>query len=231
MSFRSLLTCVLATAPVAVMASPHGPRDNTVTVTETRTITAAAACSASSSVTTAYNSTTVAPTTSSASNTNPTTTLVATATATNYGLDDAAKAAGKLWFGTAADIPGTRELEDVYYMAQFNNTHDFGEATPANIMKVRHNYPPHRSIPCNDGDKFLTARPFASSSTRSPSRASSTSRAATPSSTSPRPRGSASAATTSSGTTSSRRGSRTAAPPTAPATGPTRRSSPCSRPT
>lgn len=142
MSFRSLLTCVLATAPVAVVASPHGPRDNTVTVTEIKTITAAAACSASSSVVTAYNSTTATPTTPSASNTNPTTTLVATATATNYGLDDAAKAAGKLWFGTAADIPGTGELEDVYYMAQFNNTHDFGEATPANIMKVRHNYLP-----------------------------------------------------------------------------------------
>lgn len=54
------------------------------------------------------------------------------------GLNDAAKAAGKLWFGTAADIPGTGEESDKYYMREFNNTHDFGEATPANIMKVRH---------------------------------------------------------------------------------------------
>lgn len=54
----------------------------------------------------------------------------------NYGLNDAAKAAGKLWFGTAADIPGTGEADDPYYMAEFNNTHDFGGATPANIMKV-----------------------------------------------------------------------------------------------
>lgn len=155
MSFRSLLTrVVLATAPVAAMASPHSPRDKTVTVTEIQTVTAvSAACSASlsPSVVTAHNNnSTTTPTTSSSapSNTNPTTTLVATATATDYGLDDAARAAGKLWFGTAADIPGTGELEDVYYMAQFNNTHDFGGATPANVMKVRTSSspPPHRCM-------------------------------------------------------------------------------------
>lgn len=74
-------------------------------------------------------------TTSTITNTNPSTTILATATATNFGLNDAAKAKGKLWFGTAADIPGA-ERKDKYYMAEFNNTHDFGEATPANIMKV-----------------------------------------------------------------------------------------------
>jgi hypothetical protein len=73
-------------------------------------------------------------TSTSATNTNPTTTLVATATGKS-GLNDAAKAAGKLWFGTAADIPGP-ETSDKYYMKEFNNAHDFGEATPANIMKV-----------------------------------------------------------------------------------------------
>lgn len=66
----------------------------------------------------------------------PTTTLLATATNKAFGLNDAAKQAGKLWFGTAADIPGTGEAQDVYYMREFNNPHDFGEATPANIMKV-----------------------------------------------------------------------------------------------
>ena len=73
-------------------------------------------------------------TTTTATNTNPTTTLVATATG-KPGLNDAAKADGKLWFGTAADIPGP-ETSDKYYMREFNNAHDFGEATPANIMKV-----------------------------------------------------------------------------------------------
>ena len=75
-------------------------------------------------------------TSSAPSNTNPTTTIIATATAKNFGLDDAAKQAGKLWFGTAADIPGTDESNDRYYLKEFNNKHDFGEATPANIMKV-----------------------------------------------------------------------------------------------
>lgn len=56
--------------------------------------------------------------------------MAGTATATSYGLNDAAKAAGKLWFGTAADIPQTGEINDPYYMAQFNDTHDFGGATP-----------------------------------------------------------------------------------------------------
>lgn len=63
--------------------------------------------------------------------------IVATAMAADYGLNDAAKDAGKLWFGTAADIPGTSETDDPYYMAQFNNSADFGGTTPANIMKVR----------------------------------------------------------------------------------------------
>ena len=76
-----------------------------------------------------------ATTTTTPTQTNPTTTIVATATG-KFGLNDAAKQAGKLWFGTAADIPGP-EQNDKYYMKEFSNTHDFGEATPANIMKVR----------------------------------------------------------------------------------------------
>lgn len=114
-------------------AAPHGQHnDKTVTVTKFKTVTAAVAaeCSTTSAVTTVSSSSV------GSSNTDPTTTIVATATATNYGLNDAAKEAGKLWFGTAADIPGTGEAEDPYYMAEFNNTHDFGGATPANIMKV-----------------------------------------------------------------------------------------------
>ena len=65
----------------------------------------------------------------------PTSTAIATATGTK-GLNDYAKAAGKVYFGTAADIPGTAELSDVAYMTQLNNTHDFGQLTPANYMKV-----------------------------------------------------------------------------------------------
>lgn len=146
---KSLAGYVLAAwassqAAISVSAAPHGHDDKTVTITSVQTVTAAAEAQCSTSVATTASASgatdttvTTATTAPASSNTNPTTTLVATATATNYGLNDAAKAAGKLWFGTAADIPGTGEAEDPYYMAEFNNTHDFGGATPANIMKVR----------------------------------------------------------------------------------------------
>ncbi|PSK36714.1 hypothetical protein B9Z65_1897 [Elsinoe australis] len=52
------------------------------------------------------------------------------------GLQQLSKKAGKLYFGTAADIPGTGELQDKYYMQQYNNTKDFGQTTPANAMKA-----------------------------------------------------------------------------------------------
>lgn len=140
---RYVLLAWASQATTASAAPRAGNGDNTVTITKFKTVTAAALaeCSTSSieTLTSGASNTTTATTSSSSagsSNTNPTTTVVATATATNYGLNDAAKAAGKLWFGTAADIPGTGEAEDPYYMAEFNNTHDFGGATPANIMKV-----------------------------------------------------------------------------------------------
>lgn len=63
-------------------------------------------------------------------------TPTSTPTAGPY-LNDLAKAAGKLWFGTAADIPGTDETTDEAYLAILTNPHNFGEMTPANTMKVR----------------------------------------------------------------------------------------------
>lgn len=94
-------------------------------------------------------------TTTTVTNTNPTTTIKATATAKNYGLNDAAKAAGKLFFGTAADIPGTGETTDKYYLKEFNNKHDFGEATPANIMKFVYTEPQQGVFNFTGGDDFI----------------------------------------------------------------------------
>lgn len=68
--------------------------------------------------------------------TNPTTVIEATSTGKSAALHKAAVKAGKLFFGTAADIPGTDEINDVYYMRAFNNSKEWGEATPANAMKV-----------------------------------------------------------------------------------------------
>jgi endo-1,4-beta-xylanase len=42
----------------------------------------------------------------------------------------------KIWFGTAADIPGP-EQDDVGYMTVLNDTKIFGQLTPANYMKVK----------------------------------------------------------------------------------------------
>jgi len=50
-------------------------------------------------------------------------------------LNDLIRAKGKLWFGTATDIPGP-EQQDQEYMTILNNTHLFGQLTPANSMKV-----------------------------------------------------------------------------------------------
>ena len=55
-----------------------------------------------------------------------------------FGPSQYATLAGKLYFGTAINIPGpSGELEDSEYMTMFNNSNMFGQATPANIMKVR----------------------------------------------------------------------------------------------
>jgi endo-1,4-beta-xylanase len=52
-------------------------------------------------------------------------------------LNDLAQANGKLWFGTAADIPGTAEQTDKEYLRILTSSRNFGEITPANMMKVR----------------------------------------------------------------------------------------------
>jgi endo-1,4-beta-xylanase len=52
-------------------------------------------------------------------------------------LNELAQEHGKLWFGTAADIPGTNETSDPGYMSIVTNEKIFGQLTPANMMKVR----------------------------------------------------------------------------------------------
>ena len=62
-------------------------------------------------------------------------------------LNQLAQKHGKLWFGTAADIPlltdgaGTTETTDQAYLTIFNDTRVFGEVTPANAMKVEEQVP------------------------------------------------------------------------------------------
>ncbi|KAK7892334.1 hypothetical protein LTR67_007430 [Exophiala xenobiotica] len=50
-------------------------------------------------------------------------------------LNDLAQAAGKLWFGSGTDQPGTGEDTNILYQEILNDTHIFGQITPANYMK------------------------------------------------------------------------------------------------
>ena len=63
------------------------------------------------------------------------------------GLNDLARRKGKLWFGTAADIPNVPgSLGEIYnqeYMTILNDTDIFGEMTCGNIMKVSPGTPSH----------------------------------------------------------------------------------------
>lgn len=163
MSVRSLLALGLLSVP-SVIAAPNwsvSTKVETVTKTKTetswgyKTITAfstVASCSDTSSYTSASTSASATTTsgssaanstasTSTVTNTSGSTTITATATGTK-GLNDYAKADGKLYFGTAADIPGTNETTDKYYLAELDNTHDFGQLTPANAMKVLPSWAP-----------------------------------------------------------------------------------------
>jgi len=70
-------------------------------------------------------------------------------------MQDAAKAAGKIYMGTAVDYPGTGEGADPYYLAELANQHDFGGVTPANIMKWEFVEPEQGVFNFTGGDEFV----------------------------------------------------------------------------
>ncbi|CEO59739.1 Putative Endo-1,4-beta-xylanase [Penicillium brasilianum] len=65
------------------------------------------------------------------------------------GLDTAAVAIGKLYFGTATDNP---ELTDTAYVTQLNNTNDFGQITPGNSQKWDATEPSQNTFTFTNGD-------------------------------------------------------------------------------
>ncbi|EMC93939.1 glycoside hydrolase family 10 protein [Baudoinia panamericana UAMH 10762] len=164
----SAATCSASTSTLTTTVAASGLTCTAATSTLTRTVTLSASAppSTSSSSTSGSSSSATSPTitsssasstssSSSGSNTNPTVTLTATQTNTRTGLNAAATSIGKLWFGTAADIPGTGEAADYYYTQEFNNTLDFGEATPANIMKYEFTEPQPGVFDFSGSDYFL----------------------------------------------------------------------------
>ncbi|KAG9523534.1 glycoside hydrolase, partial [Aureobasidium melanogenum] len=156
MSIRSLLSFGLLAAPL-VSALPAADHKSTSCSTSTSHSTTHSS-SHSSTQTSAHSASTSAvvttTTTSSASNTVQTTTLLATATG-KKGLNDYAKQAGKLYFGTAADVPGTNETTDKYYRAELANRDDWGQVTPANAMKWVFTEPEQGVFNYTEADIFL----------------------------------------------------------------------------
>jgi endo-1,4-beta-xylanase len=67
-------------------------------------------------------------------------------------LNDLAQAAGKLWFGTATDQPGTGEDTNILYQEILNDTHIFGQITPANMMKFVNTEPEQNQFNYTGGD-------------------------------------------------------------------------------
>ncbi|KAK3079936.1 hypothetical protein LTS18_003549 [Coniosporium uncinatum] len=70
-------------------------------------------------------------------------------------LNDYAKKAGLLYFGTAADIPSSDENTDVAYQRILNNTHEFGQVTPANAMKWDATEPQQGDFTFGAAEQFL----------------------------------------------------------------------------
>ncbi|KAE8447270.1 hypothetical protein EG329_010964 [Mollisiaceae sp. DMI_Dod_QoI] len=93
-----------------------------------------------------------APETSSTTST--TSSATASSTALPY-LNELAQQQGKLWFGTAADIPDTAEASDPAYLQILENGKIFGEMTPANVMKFQYTEPFQNSFNFTGGDYFL----------------------------------------------------------------------------
>ncbi|KAJ5971610.1 Glycoside hydrolase superfamily [Penicillium vulpinum] len=65
------------------------------------------------------------------------------------GLNTAAVAKGKLYFGSATDNP---ELTDAPYLAQLSNTDDFGQITPGNAQKWDSTEPSQNTFSYTKGD-------------------------------------------------------------------------------
>ncbi|KIJ53830.1 glycoside hydrolase family 10 protein [Sphaerobolus stellatus SS14] len=71
---------------------------------------------------------------------------------TGVGLNKVAKAAGKLYFGTATDGP---DLSDGTYVAISNNTDEFGQHTPANALKWDATEPEPNVFTFTAGDQIV----------------------------------------------------------------------------
>ena len=71
-------------------------------------------------------------------------------------LNDLARVAGKLYFGSATDQPGTGEDTNILYQEILNETKIFGQITPANYMKYFATEPEQGIFNYTGGDVAVT---------------------------------------------------------------------------
>ncbi|RPD74956.1 endo-1,4-beta-xylanase C precursor [Lentinus tigrinus ALCF2SS1-7] len=84
-----------------------------------------------------------------ATSTTSTTTTASTTPSSTAGLNTLAKAAGKLYFGSATDNP---ELSDSAYVTILSNSKEFGQITPGNSMKWDATEPTRGTFTFTNGD-------------------------------------------------------------------------------
>ncbi|KAH7911076.1 endo-1,4-beta-xylanase C precursor [Hygrophoropsis aurantiaca] len=92
------------------------------------------------------------PGTGSGSGGTGTTTSSAAGSTSTAGLNNLAKAAGKVYFGSATDNP---ELTDTAYVAILNETSEFGQLTPGNSMKWDATEPSRGTFTFAGGDAIV----------------------------------------------------------------------------
>jgi endo-1,4-beta-xylanase len=73
--------------------------------------------------------------------------------AVHANLNQLAKAAGKLYFGSATD---NNELSDSAYVAILKNSNEFGQITPANSQKWQYIEPSQGSFSYTQGDQIVS---------------------------------------------------------------------------
>jgi endo-1,4-beta-xylanase len=72
---------------------------------------------------------------------------------TNANLHQLAKAAGKLYFGSATD---NGELSDAPYVAILKDVNEFGQITPGNGQKWQYTEPSQNSFSYTSGDQIAS---------------------------------------------------------------------------
>ncbi|KAI0636067.1 endo-1,4-beta-xylanase C precursor [Trametes polyzona] len=143
MKFRSSFSALFALIPFAVAQSPEWGQCGGIGWTGATTCVSGTVCT----VINPYYSQCLP---GSASSSPPTSSTTSSSPAPSAsGLHTLAKAAGKLYFGTATDNP---ELSDTAYVAKLSDNKEFGQITPGNSMKWDATEPSRGTFTFTNGD-------------------------------------------------------------------------------